>query len=152
MIIDIKAYGDYQDGSFAPLSISLSRDNHSVRILLTAEQTNYSMKHDKNFRMHPLKDICADSGFSTNQSIEIESGDDSDAQNKFLSKFSNLKEDPIREEIAPIEINFSNPDNPNDGNIELRSIDGIQFTICTEVDELTSIETVENLKLVLNQS
>ena len=56
------------------------------------------------------------------------------------------------EEIAPIEINFSNPDNPNDGNIELRSIDGIQFTICTEVDELTSIETVENLKLVLNQS
>ena len=52
MIIDIKAYGDYQDGSFAPLSISLSRDNHSVRILLTAEQTNYSMNHDKNFRMH----------------------------------------------------------------------------------------------------
>ena len=152
MIIDIKAYGDYQDGSFAPLSILLSRDNHSVRILLTAEQTNYSMKYDKNFRMHPLKDICADSGFSTNQSIEIENGDDSDAQNKFLSKFSNLKEDPFRKEIAPIEINFSNPDNPNDGNIELRSIDGIQFTICTEVDELTSIETVENLKLVLNQS
>ena len=151
MKINIKAYGDYRDGKFAPFSIELERDHLNVTILLTAEQTNDSVEYDKSFQMHPLKDICADSGFTTNQFIEIENGDDSDAHQDFLFKMSGLEEDPFREELAPVEIKSTNPDNPDDGNIQLKSADGIEFTIYTDRDALSPTKTIENLKLVFNQ-
>ena len=151
MIINIKVDGDYTDGKFAPLSIVLNRDIYSVNILLTSEQTNESLEYDSNFRMHPLKDICADSGFTTHQVIEIINGDESDAQHEFISKMSDLTEDPFREEICPIEIEFSNPQNPDDGNIKLISADEFEFTIFTESDELSPTQTAEVLKLIFNQ-
>ena len=151
MVINIKVDGDYLDGKFAPLAIELNRDIYSVNIFLTSEQTNESLEYDFNFQMHPLKDICADSGFTTHQTIEIINGDESDAQHEFISKISDLREDPFREEILPIEIKFSNPKNPDDGNIELISADEFEFTIFTEGDELSPTQTAEKLKLIFNQ-
>ena len=46
---------------------------------------------------------------------------------------------------------YLSPDNPDDGNIQLKSADGIEFTIYTDRDALSPTKTIENLKLVFNQ-
>ena len=46
---------------------------------------------------------------------------------------------------------FSNPQNPDDGNIKLISADEFEFTIFTESDELSPTQTAEVLKLIFNQ-
>jgi len=151
MKINFKVNGDHLDGKFAPLAVELERDGTSVEILFTAEQTELALENDDKFRHFFLKDVLADSGITIHQTIVIENGDESEAQHNFMTEYNGILEEPYTEEISKIEIKFSNPDDPDNGNIELLSSDDSEFTIFTEGDSLTPTETAEKLRIIFNQ-
>jgi hypothetical protein len=150
--INLTIEGDHENGKFSMFLVTLKRDEFEVTILLTAEQTNLAFEYDDPFEpILELKNILADGGFSVFQTIQIINGDNSDEQLEFEAAFNEITEDPWQDEITPIEMKFTNTDDPENGNIELLSACGHEFTIYTESDEMLPTETVQTLRLILNQ-
>ena len=98
-----------------------------------------------------LRNILLESGFTINQTIEIINGDDSEDQMQFLKDFNRTAEG-WSEEIQPINLTFSDSENPDNSNIIMESIgEGYTFTIYTETNDQTPTELMNTLKLILSQ-
>jgi hypothetical protein len=98
-----------------------------------------------------MLNILLDSGFSIHQTIEIVNGDNSNEHLEFVDNFNNRIDKGWVSEIQPINIKFSNTEDPENSNIELESLGGHFYTIYTESNDLSPLEMVEhkdNFKLV----
>ena len=152
--INLKIEGDHEFGSFSMFVVELKRDNTSLPIFLTAEQTNLGLE-DPDEAFEPiieLMNIILESGFSIHQTIEIINGDDSEQQHQFIENFDNRIDEAWASEIQQIHIRFSNLDNPQNSNIELESIGGHNFIIYTENNEISPVEIMNQLKIIFNQT
>ena len=152
--INLKIEGDHEFGSFSMFVVELKRDNTSLPIFLTAEQTNLGLEDpDEAFEpIMELMNIILESGFSIHQTIEIINGDDSEQQHQFIENFDNRIDEAWASEIQQIHIRFSNLDNPQNSNIELESIGGHNFIIYTENNEISPVEIMNQLKIIFNQT
>ena len=152
--INLKIEGDYEFGSFSMFVVELKRENTSLPIFLTAEQTNLGLEDpDEAFEpIMELMNIILESGFSIHQTIEIINGDDSEQQHQFIENFDNRIDEAWASEIQQIHIRFSNLDNPQNSNIELESIGGHNFIIYTENNEISPVEIMNQLKIIFNQT
>ena len=152
--INLKIEGDHEFGSFSMFVVELKRDNTSLPIFLTAEQTNLGLEDtDEAFEpIMELMNIILESGFSIHQTIEIINGDDSEQQHQFIENFDNRIDEAWTSEIQQIHIRFSNLDNPQNSNIELESIGGHNFIIYTENNEISPVEIMNQLKIIFNQT
>ena len=152
--INLKIEGDHEFGSFSMFVVELKRDNTSLPIFLTAEQTNLGLEDpDEAFEpIMELMNIILESGFSIHQTIEIINGDDSEQQHEFLRNFDNRIDQAWSSEIQQIHIRFSNLDDPQNSNIELGSIGGHNFIIYTENNEISPVEVMNKLKIIFNQN
>ena len=152
--INLKIEGDHEFGSFSMFVVELKRDNTSLPIFLTAEQTNLGLEDpDEAFEpIMELLNIILESGFSIHQTIEIINGDDSEQQHEFLRNFDNRIDQAWSSEIQQIHIRFSNLDDPQNSNIELGSIGGHNFIIYTENNEISPVEVMNKLKIIFNQN
>ena len=152
--INLKIEGDHEFGSFSMFVVELKRDNTSLPIFLTAEQTNLGLEDpDEAFEpIMELMNIILESGFSIHQTIEIINGDDSEQQHQFIENFDNRIDEAWASEIQQIHIRFSNLDNPQNSNIELESIGGHNFIIYTENNEISPVEIMNQLKIIFNQN
>ncbi len=152
--INLKIEGDHEFGSFSMFVVELKRDNTSLPIFLTAEQTNLGLEDpDEAFEpIMELMNIILESGFSIHQTIEIINGDDSEQQHQFIENFDNRIDEAWTSEIQQIHIRFSNLDNPQNSNIELESIGGHNFIIYTENNEISPVEIMNQLKIIFNQN
>ena len=152
-MINLKIEGDHEFGVFSIFLIEIERSEISIPIFLTSEQTNLGLE-DPEEPFEPIMEllnILLDSGFSIHQTIEIVNGDESDEHLKFVQNFNNKIDKGWVSKIQPITIKFTNVENPENGNIELLSACGHEFTIYTESDEMLPTETVQTLRLILNQ-
>tara|TARA_B100000945_G_C20258900_1_gene538287 strand:+ start:381 stop:842 length:462 start_codon:yes stop_codon:yes gene_type:complete len=150
--INLTIEGDYESGFFSMFLIEIERNNISIPIFLTSEQTNLGLE-DPEEPFEPIMEmlnILLDSGFSIFQTIEIVNGDDSNEQLEFVESFNNRTDKGWVSEIQPINIKFSNPKDPENSNIELESVGGHFYTIYTESNDLSPLEMVERLKIILN--
>ena len=150
--INLRIEGDYESGFFSMFLIEIERKNISIPIFLTSEQTNLGLQ-DPEEPFEPIMEmlnILLDSGFSIHQTIEIVNGDDSNEQLKFVENFNNRIDQGWVSEIQPINIKFSNPEDPENSNIELKSLGGYFYTIYTESNDLSPLEMVEKLKIILS--
>ena len=152
--INLKIEGDHEFGSFSMFVVELKRDNTSLPIFLTAEQTNLGLEDpDEAFEpIMELMNIILESGFSIHQTIEIINGDDSEQQHQLIENFDNRIDEAWASEIQQIHIRFSNLDNPQNSNIELESIGGHNFIIYTENNEISPVEIMNQLKIIFNQN
>ena len=152
--INLKIEGDHEFGLFSMFVVELKRDNTSLPIFLTAEQTNLGLEDpDEAFEpIMELLNIILESGFSIHQTIEIINGDDSEQQHEFLRNFDNRIDQAWSSEIQQIHIRFSNLDDPQNSNIELGSIGGHNFIIYTENNEISPVEVMNKLKIIFNQN
>tara|TARA_B000000475_G_scaffold197977_1_gene160635 strand:- start:114 stop:584 length:471 start_codon:yes stop_codon:yes gene_type:complete len=152
--INLKIEGDHEFGLFSMFVVELKRDNASLPIFLTAEQTNLGLEDpDEAFEpIMELLNILLESGFSVHQTIEIVNGDESEQQHEFISNFDNRIDEAWNSEIQQIHIRFSNLEDPQNSNIELESIGGHNFIIYTENNEISSVEIMNKLKVIFNQN
>lgn len=151
--INLVIEGDYDCGIFTMFAVKLNRNERSLPIFLTAEQTNLAIEYDDAFEpIMGLLNILLESGFTINQTIEIINGDDSEEQMQFLQDFNKIDEG-WNEEVQPINLSFSDNENPDNSNIEMESTgDGYTFTIYTEANDQTPSELMDNLKFILAQN
>ena len=148
--INLRIEGDHEFGVFSMFLIEIERNNISIPIFLTSEQTNLGLK-DSEEPFEPIMEmlnILLDSGFSIHQTIEIVNGDDSNEHLEFVENFNNKIDKGWVSEIQPINIKFSNPEYPEDSNIELVSVGGHFYNIYTETNDLSPLEIVEKLKII----
>ena len=152
--ISLKIEGDHEFGSFSMFVVELKRDNTSLPIFLTAEQTNLGLEDaDEAFEpIMELLNILLESGFSVHQTIEIVNGDESEQQHEFISNFDNRIDEAWNSEIQQINIRFSNLEDPQNSNIELESIGGHNFIIYTENNEISPVEIMNKLKVIFKQN
>ena len=152
--INLKIEGDHEFGLFSMFVVELNRDNASLPIFLTAEQTNLGLEDpDEAFEpIMELLNILLESGFSVHQTIEIVNGDESEQQHEFISNFDNRIDEAWNSEIQQIHIRFSNLEDPQNSNIELESIGGHNFIIYTENNEISPVEIMNKLKVIFNQN
>ena len=152
--INLKIEGDHEFGLFSMFVVELKRDNTSLPIFLTAEQTNLGLEDpDEAFEpIMELLNILLESGFSVHQKIEIVNGDESEQQHEFISNFDNRIDEAWNSEIQQINIRFSNLEDPQNSNIELESIGGHNFIIYTENNEISPVEIMNKLKVIFNQN
>ena len=152
--INLKIEGDHEFGLFSMFVVELKRDNASLPIFLTAEQTNLGLEDpDEAFEpIMELLNILLESGFSVHQKIEIVNGDESEQQHEFISNFDNRIDEAWNSEIQQIHIRFSNLEDPQNSNIELESIGGHNFIIYTENNEISPVEIMNKLKVIFNQN
>ena len=152
--INLKIEGDHEFGLFSMFVVELKRDNASLPIFLTAEQTNLGLEDpDEAFEpIMELLNILLESGFSVHQTIEIVNGDESEQQHEFISNFDNRIDEAWNSEIQQIHIRFSNLEDPQNSNIELESIGGHNFIIYTENNEISPVEIMNKLKVIFNQN
>ena len=150
--INVNLEGDYESGCFTMFAVSLEGNGNSLPISLTAKQTNLAIYYDDAFEpVLGLRNILLESGFTINQTIEIINGDDSEDQMQFLKDFNRTAEG-WSEEIQPINLTFSDSENPDNSNIIMESIgEGYRFTIYTETNDQTPTELMNTLKLILSQ-
>ena len=134
--------------------VEVKRDNISLPIFLTAEQTNLGLEDpDEAFEpIMELLNILLESGFSVHQTIEIVNGDESEQQHEFISNFDNRIDEAWNSEIQQINIRFSNLEDPQNSNIELESIGGHKFIIYTENNEISPVEIMNKLKVIFKQN
>ncbi|MDG1264614.1 MAG: hypothetical protein P8N57_08475 [Flavobacteriaceae bacterium] len=148
--INLKIEGDYEFNRFSMFLVIIERKNISVPIYLTAEQTNLGLE-DPEEPFEPileLLNILLDNGFSIHQTIDIINGDDSNEHLEFVENFNNKIDKSWVSEIQPINIKFSNPEDPENSNIELESENHF-YTIYTETSP-SPPEMVEKLKIILS--
>ena len=152
--INLKIEGDHEFGLFSMFVVELNRDNASLPIFLTAEQTNLGLEDpDEAFEpIMELLNILLESGFSVHQTIEIVNGDESEQQHEFIRNFDNRIDEAWSSEIQKIHIRFSNLEDPQNSNIELESIGGHNFIIYTENNEISPVEIMNKLKVIFNQN
>ena len=152
--INLKIEGDHEFGLFSMFVVELKRDNASLPIFLTAEQTNLGLEDpDEAFEpIMELLNILLESGFSVHQTIEIVNGDESEQQHEFISNFDNRIDEAWNSEIQQINIRFSNLEDPQNSNIELESIGGHNFIIYTENNEISPVEIMNKLKVIFKQN
>jgi len=150
--INLRIEGDHEFGIFSMFLIDITRNSISVPIFLTSKQTNLGLEDpEEPFEaIMGLLNILLDSGFSIHQTIEIVNGDDSNEHLEFVENFNNKIDKGWVSEIQPINIKFSYPDHPESSNIELESVGGHFYTIYTESNDLSPIEMVEKLKIILS--
>ena len=152
MKINLKIEGDHEDNRFLMFLIILEKSGNSVPIALTAKQTNLAVEYDEDFEpILELKNILLESGFSIYQTINIINGDGSNKQLDFEASFNKSTEKTRSNKITNIDISYTNPSNPDEGNIIIKSAKGSEFTIYTEADEMLPTETAKKLKVILNQ-
>ena len=152
--INLKIEGDHEFGLFSMFVVELKRDNASLPIFLTAEQTNLGLE-DPDEALEPIMEllnILLESGFSVHQTIEIVNGDESEQQHEFIRNFDNRIDEAWSSEIQKIHIRFSNLEDPQNSNIELESIGGHNFIIYTENNEISPVEIMNKLKVIFNQN
>ena len=150
--INLRIEGDHEFGVFSMFLIEIERNEISIPIFLTSEQTNLGLE-DPEEPFEPIMEmlnILLDSGFSIHQTIEIVNGDESSEHLEFVENFNNKIDKGWVSEIQSINIKFSNPQDPEDSNIELESVGGYFYTIYTETNDLSPLEIVEKLKIILN--
>ena len=150
--INLRIEGDHEFGVFSMFLIEIERNEISIPIFLTSEQTNLGLE-DPEEPFEPIMEmlnILLDSGFSIHQTIEIVNGDESNEHLEFVENFNNKIDKGWVSEIQSINIKFSNPQDPEDSNIELESVGGHFYTIYTETNDLSPLEIVEKLKIILN--
>ena len=148
--INLKIEGDHEFNRFSMFLVIIERKNISVPIYLTAEQTNLGLE-DPEEPFEPileLLNILLDNGFSIHQTIDIINGDDSNEHLEFVENFNNKIDKSWVSEIQPINIKFSNPEDPENSNIELESENHF-YTIYTETSP-SPPEMVEKLKIILS--
>tara|TARA_B100001778_G_scaffold192992_1_gene159075 strand:+ start:107 stop:577 length:471 start_codon:yes stop_codon:yes gene_type:complete len=152
--INLKIEGDHEFGLFSMFVVEVKRDNISLPIFLTAEQTNLGLEDaDEAFEpIMELLNILLESGFSVHQTIEIVNGDESEQQHEFISNFDNRIDEAWNSEIQQINIRFSNLEDPQNSNIELESIGGHNFIIYTENNEISPVEIMNKLKVIFKQN
>ena len=152
--INLKIEGDHEFGLFSMFVVEVKRDNISLPIFLTAEQTNLGLEDpDEAFEpIMELLNILLESGFSVHQTIEIVNGDESEQQHEFISNFDNRIDEAWNSEIQQINIRFSNLEDPQNSNIELESIGGYNFIIYTENNEISPVEIMNKLKVIFKQN
>ena len=152
MKINLKIEGDHEDNRFLMFLVMLERAGNSVAIALTAQQTNLAVEYNEDFKpILELKKILLESGFSIYQTINIINGDESSNQLDFEVSFNKSTEKTLSNKITKIDISYTNPSNPDEGNIIIRSARGHEFTIYTEADEMLPTETAKKLEVILNQ-
>jgi hypothetical protein len=152
MRINLKIEGDYRNGNFICFLITLERDKFRLPILLTAEQSNLSLESDDPLEaILPLKNILSDSGFTIFQTINIVHGDNSNEQVNFLSRNNKVTEEPWYQDITVVDLCYTNPENPNNSNIVLKSSGGHEFIIYTESDSMLPIDSFKILNSIFNQ-
>ena len=104
--INLRIEGDYESGFFSMFLIEIERNNISIPIFLTSEQTNLGLE-DPEEPFEPIMEmlnILLDSGFSIYQTVEIVNGDDSNEQLEFIESFNNRTDKGWVSEIQPINI------------------------------------------------
>ena len=124
----------------------------SIPIFLTSEQTNLGLE-DPEEPFEPIMEllnILLDSGFSIHQTIEIVNGDESDEHLEFVQNFNNKIDKGWVSEIQPINIKFSNVEDPENSNIELESVGGSLYTIYTETNDISPVEMANKLKIIFS--
>ena len=124
----------------------------SIPIFLTSEQTNLGLE-DPEEPFEPIMEllnILLDSGFSIHQTIEIVNGDESDEHLEFVQNFNNKIDKGWVSEIQPINIKFSNVEDPENSNIELESVGGNLYTIYTETNDISPVEMANKLKIIFS--
>ena len=152
--IDLRIEGDHEFGVFSMFLIEIKRNESSISIFLTSEQTNIGLE-DSEEPFEPIMDllnILLDSGFSIHQTIDVVNGDESSEHLKFIENFNNKIDKPWVPEIQPINISFSNPEDSENSNIELESVGGYSYTIYTETNDLLPPEMVEKMKVILSKN
>jgi hypothetical protein len=150
--INLRINGDYEFGVFSMFLIEIERNEISTPIFLTSEQTNLGIE-DPDEPFEPILEmlnILLDSGFSIHQTIEIVNGDESSEHLEFVENFNNNIYKGWVSEIQSINIKFSNPEDPEESNIEIESVGGHFYTIYTETNDLSPIEMVDKLKIILS--
>ena len=148
--INLRIEGDHEFGVFSMFLIEIERNEISIPIFLTSEQTNLGLE-DPEEPFEPIMEmlnILLDSGFSIHQTIEIVNGDESSEHLEFVENFNNKIDKSWVSEIQPINIKFSNPEDPENSNIELESENHF-YTIYTETSP-SPPEMVEKLKIILS--
>ena len=150
--INLRIEGDYEFGVFSMFLIEIERNEISIPIFLTSEQTNLGIENpDEPFEpILEMLNILLDSGFSIHQTIEIVNCDESNDYLKFLKAFNNKIDRGWVSEIQPINIRFSDSKDSENSNIEIESVGGHFYTIYTETNDLSPIEMVEKLKIILS--
>ena len=150
--INLRIEGDYEFGVFSMFLIEIERNEISIPIFLTSEQTNLGIENpDEPFEpILEMLNILLDSGFSIHQTIEIVNCDESNDYLKFLKAFNNKIDREWVSEIQPINIRFSDSKDSENSNIEIESVGGHFYTIYTETNDLSPIEMVEKLKIILS--
>ena len=106
--INLRIEGDYEFGIFSMFLIEIERNEISIPIFLTSEQTNLGIE-DPDEPFEPILEmlnILLDSGFSIHQTIEIVNCDESNDYLKFLKAFNNKIDRGWVSEIQPINIRF----------------------------------------------
>lgn len=148
--INLRIEGDHEFGVFSMFLIEIERNSISIPIFLTSEQTNLGLEDpEEPFEaIMELMNILLESGFSIHQNIEIVNGDNSNEHHEFVENFNDRIDNGWVSEIQPINIKFSNPEDPENSNIELESLGGHFYTIYTESNDMSPIEMVEKLNII----
>jgi len=150
--INLKIEGDHESGFFSIFLVEIERNEMSIPIFLTSEQTNLGLE-DPEEPFEPIMEllnILLDSGFSIHQTIEIVNGDESDEHLEFVQNFNNKIDKGWVSEIQPINIKFSNVEDPENSNIELESVGGSLYTIYTETNDMSPVEMANKLKIIFS--
>ena len=160
--INLKIEGDYELGKFTIFLVVLERGKIRLPIFLTAEQTNLGIESDDPFEpIKQLKLILLRSGFSIFQTIEIMHGDESCQQLEFEANFNETSEEGFKLDIQPINLKYTNLEDPKNGNIELQSrvysekesmrlLHSFSFIIYTQEEGDSSLfDTMKMLKIIL---
>lgn len=148
--INLRIEGDHEFGVFSMFLIEIERNSIRIPIFLTSEQTNLGLEDPEEpyEAIMELMNILLDSGFSIHQNIEIVNGDNSNEHHEFVENFNDRIDNGWVSEIQPINIKFSNPEDPENSNIELESLGGHFYTIYTESNDMSTIEMVEKLNVI----
>ncbi|MAJ07154.1 MAG: hypothetical protein CL827_09910 [Crocinitomicaceae bacterium] len=148
--INLRIEGDHEFGVFSMFLIEIERNSIRIPIFLTSEQTNLGLEdpEEPHEAIMELMNILLDSGFSIHQNIEIVNGDNSNEHHEFVENFNDRIDNGWVSEIQPINIKFSNPEDPENSNIELESLGGHFYTIYTESNDMSTIEMVEKLNVI----
>ena len=159
--INLKIEGDYEFGLFSMFVCKIERNETSVPIFLTSEQTNLGLE-DPEEPFEPileLLNILLDSGFSIHRTIEIVHGDESDKHLEFVRNFNNKTEEGWNSEIQEINLKYTNVEDHENSNIQLKSLGGAEewelgynFIIYTEANDMSPADIMKKLKLILKKS
>ena len=150
-ILKLQLSGDYYDHQFTPFSVGLMLGNVRFGILLNEKQSNMAGWHDDPLKpVEGLISILGDSGHHFSLEIAIENGEEETAGDFLASYHGRMVW--ASESRRDVFIVSSVPEDPNQGNIELKSESGHTFTISMEYVEDSTLQQIEELEALLNKS